>query len=131
MAEREEQAHRVVGQRYESKSLIEALCVLVHGIHDQGVNGNGLTGNHGPLDRIGKKHASKTASVRRAVDRQPADQGTGWRGNFRENCLGNEEGSIDRALRVKKPRMASDSPVVQTNTRAILRRTSCPAWRAR
>ena len=97
MAEREEQAHRVVGQRYESKSLIEALCVLVHGIHDQGVHGNGLTGSHGPLDRIGKKHASKTASVRRAVDRQPADQGTGHRvaRQLPGELLG-QRGEIDR-----------------------------------
>ena len=64
---------------YKAESLVEAFRVVVRGIHDQGMHGNGFTGGYGPLDRIDEKHASKTAPVRRAVDRQSADQGAGHR----------------------------------------------------
>ena len=79
MAERKEQAHWVVSERDKAESLVETFRVVVCGIQDQGVHGHSLTGGHGPLDRIGEKHAPETTPVRRAVDRQPADQGAGHR----------------------------------------------------
>ncbi len=59
----------------EAEPLVEVFFVLVRGVYDQGMHGRRFTGGHGPPDRIGEKHAP----VRRAVDRQPADQGSGHR----------------------------------------------------
>ena len=79
MAERKEQAHRVVRERQEAEPLVEAFRVVVRRIHDQGVHGYGFAGSHGPLDRIGEEHAFEAAPVHRSVDRRPADQGAGHR----------------------------------------------------
>ena len=97
MAEREEQAHRVVRERREAEPLVETFRVVVRGVHDQGVHGDGFADGRDALDRIGEKHASESESVRRPVNRQPAYQGTGHRmaRQFPGKLLG-QRGQIDR-----------------------------------
>ena len=58
MAERREQAHRIVRERDRAKFLVKMFRIVVRGIHDQGVHG------HGTRDRNGKKHAPEARRVR-------------------------------------------------------------------
>ena len=64
MSERKEKSHRVVGERDKAETVAEVFRVLVRGIHSHGVHRHGLAGGHGPLDRIGEKHATETTPVR-------------------------------------------------------------------
>ena len=86
MAEREEQAHRVVRERREAKPLVDALRTVVRGVHDEGVHGHILAGGHDALDRIGEKHVPQTIPVSPPVDRQPADQGVDRRADSTPIC---------------------------------------------